>query len=65
MQWVPKWQLQTEKGMRASGKPGMADAQIADFTAKLYCTTVVLAVGVQVAAPGRGGHARQREAWHV
>lgn len=34
LQWVFKWRLQAEEGMRASGKPGMSDAQIADFVAR-------------------------------
>jgi pantothenate kinase-related protein Tda10 len=29
--WVYAWRLQAEERMRASGKPGMTDAQIADF----------------------------------
>eukprot|EP00200_Dunaliella_tertiolecta_P002230 CAMPEP_0202351190 /NCGR_PEP_ID=MMETSP1126-20121109/7943_1 /ASSEMBLY_ACC=CAM_ASM_000457 /TAXON_ID=3047 /ORGANISM="Dunaliella tertiolecta, Strain CCMP1320" /LENGTH=376 /DNA_ID=CAMNT_0048943275 /DNA_START=154 /DNA_END=1284 /DNA_ORIENTATION=- len=33
-QWVFKWRLQAEEGMRASGKPGMSDDQIADFVAR-------------------------------
>lgn len=33
-QWVFKWRLQAEERMRASGKPGMTDAQIADFVAR-------------------------------
>ena len=31
LQWVFKWRLQAEEGMRASGKSGMSDDQIADF----------------------------------
>ncbi|KAF5829074.1 hypothetical protein DUNSADRAFT_16607 [Dunaliella salina] len=33
-EWVFKWRLQAEERMRASGKPGMTDAQIADFVAR-------------------------------
>jgi len=33
-QWVFKWRLQAEERMRASGKAGMTDAQIADFVAR-------------------------------
>jgi len=32
--WVFKWRLQAEEAMRASGKEGMTDAQIADFVAR-------------------------------
>ncbi len=34
LQWVFKWRLQAEEQMRASGKAGMTDAQIADFVAR-------------------------------
>ncbi|BDA43365.1 D-glycerate 3-kinase, chloroplastic [Coccomyxa sp. Obi] len=30
-EWVYKWRLQAEHAMRAAGKPGMSDAQVADF----------------------------------
>jgi len=31
---VFKWRLEAEEAMRAGGKPGMSDAQIADFVAR-------------------------------
>ena len=34
LQWVYKWRLQAEEKMRASGKAGMTDEQIADFVSR-------------------------------
>ncbi len=34
LQWVYKWRLQAEEKMRASGKAGMTDQQIADFVSR-------------------------------
>ncbi len=34
LQWVYGWRLQAEQGMRAAGKAGMTDEQIADFVSR-------------------------------
>ncbi len=34
MQWVFGWRLQAEQRMRAEGKAGMTDEQIADFVSR-------------------------------
>ena len=33
-QWVFRWRLQAEEAMRATGKPGMTDDQLADFVSR-------------------------------
>ena len=33
-QWVYQWRLQAEERMRASGKPGLSDEQVADFVSR-------------------------------
>ena len=34
LQWVFKWRQQAEEKMRALGKPGMTDEQVADFVSR-------------------------------
>lgn len=34
--WVYKWRLEAEISMRASGRPGMTDDEVADTVAPFY-----------------------------
>jgi len=50
-QWVYKWRLQAEERMRASGKAGMTDAQIADFVSRFIPSYQAYLPGLYAAGP--------------
>lgn len=51
LQWVFKWRLQAEERMKASGKAGMTDAQIADFVARFMPAYRAYLPGLYSAGP--------------
>lgn len=52
-EWVFKWRLQAEVQMRAAGKPGLTDEQVADFVARFM-------PAYKAYLPVRGGSGRGR-----
>ena len=58
-QWVFKWRLQAEVEMRASGKPGLTDAQVADFVDRFMPAYKAYLPGLYSAGPaGKQGAPR-------
>jgi D-glycerate 3-kinase len=58
VQWVFGWRLQAEQRMRAAGKPGMTDAQIADFVSRYMPAYTAYLPGLYAQGPttARAGH---------
>ncbi|KXZ53368.1 hypothetical protein GPECTOR_7g1264 [Gonium pectorale] len=50
-QWVYQWRLQAEERMKASGKAGMSDAQIADFVSRFMPAYTAYLPGLYAAGP--------------
>ncbi|PNH03549.1 D-glycerate 3-kinase, chloroplastic [Tetrabaena socialis] len=50
-QWVFKWRLQAEERMKAGGKPGMSDEQIADFVSRFIPAYSAYLPGLYAAGP--------------
>ncbi|WIA13411.1 hypothetical protein OEZ85_006991 [Tetradesmus obliquus] len=57
-QWVFGWRLQAEQRMRAAGKPGMTDEQIADFVSRYMPAYKAYLPGLYAAGPttAKAGH---------
>lgn len=57
-QWVFGWRLQAEQRMRAAGKPGMTDEQIADFVSRYIPAYTAYLPGLYAAGPttAKSGH---------
>jgi D-glycerate 3-kinase len=51
LQWVFGWRLQAEQRMRAAGKPGMTDEQIADFVSRYIPAYTAFLPGLYAAGP--------------
>ena len=56
---VYEWRLQAERAMAASGRPGMSDAQVADFVSRYM---PAYAATPPTCPPSTR---RQRRAWHA
>jgi D-glycerate 3-kinase len=58
LQWVFGWRLQAEQCMRAAGKPGMTDEQIADFVSRYMPAYKAYLPGLYAAGPttAKAGH---------
>lgn len=58
LQWVFGWRLQAEQRMRAAGKTGMTDEQIADFVSRYMPAYTAYLPGLYAEGPttARAGH---------
>lgn len=53
--WVYKWRLQAEEQMRAAGKPGLTDEQVADFVSRFLPAYEAYLPGLYARGPPGGG----------
>lgn len=58
LQWVFGWRLHAEQKMRAAGKPGMTDEQIANFVSRYIPAYTAYLPGLYAAGPttAKAGH---------
>lgn len=58
LQWVFKWRLQAEERMKAGGKAGMSETQVADFVSRFIPAYQAYLPALYAAGPttARPGH---------